>query len=99
MTKEKYQEHVFKRHKKYKGCIKYAKLIIEGKHFKIEKRRPFGWESYTITKEEYDSITNNKIAATIWAWHHFGICGDIKHPLYGKTQFELYKQQLHKDKS
>lgn len=87
MKKCKVHQVVFDNPKKYKGCITYAKLIIAEKYHKIEKRRAFRYDSYGITKEEYDYITSRKKAEKIWAWYHFGVnaSSDTKHPIYGKT--------------
>ena len=90
---KKVVEKVFKNHPKYKGSIRYAKLIIAGQHHKVEKRRPFGWESYSITKEEHDYINNRKKAEDIWAYHHYGVnaSDQEKHPLTGKSTMEEFE--------
>lgn len=79
-------ETVLNGKKNYRGSIRWAKLSFSSGIFKVEKRRPFGNESYRITKIEYAFIDSPKKAEKIWAYHHFMACaqwwrGEIRHPI------------------
>lgn len=101
-------ETVFKNGKHYKGTTRFAKLDFNGKYYKVERRRPFGWDSRTITKHEYDFITNRKRAAQVFGYRYYmGIAawwgGEIKHPIKDfntiadevLSNAESYKSGLH----
>lgn len=96
MTQKKIKliETVFKNHPKYKGGIRWAKLILAETYYKVEKRRAFGYNSYSITKAEYDWIDSPKKAQDMWhfcdmhgtaLW--FG--GELAHPITG----DIYQNQ------
>src|SRR5262245_61463895 len=82
----KMKETVLHGSKKYKGSVRWVKLAFPSGIYKIERRRPFGWDSYRITKEEYDYIDSAQKANAIHFYHHYmGTAswwgGEIKHPM------------------
>lgn len=86
--KIKVVEKVFKNHPKYKGGIRWAILNLGDKYYKVEKRRAFGWISFSITKAEYDWIDTPKKAQGMWVFCDmhgtatwFG--GELAHPITG----------------
>ena len=83
-------EKVYRRGRSYKGRIRWAKMELSGGRYKVEKRRPFGFDSVSINRAEFHWITSYEKAATIWAYYHFGINGGIVHPLTGKTYHEQW---------
>ena len=82
----KMTETVLRGSKGYKGCVRWVKISFPSGIFKIERRRPYGYDSYRITKAEYDFIDTPKKAEAIWAYHHYmGTAswwgGEIRHPM------------------
>jgi hypothetical protein len=87
------KETVLKQHPKYKGHIRWVKLNLNDKIYKIEKRRHFGWQSYQITKIEYDWIKTAKQAAKMWDFVHYcrtvsWFSGALAHPITGEKYDE-----------
>ena len=90
------QEIRLYQNKNYKGCIRWFKLKIGNGVFKVEKRRPYGYQSYRITPEEFEWITDCKKAEAMWAYYHYyGTAsyygGDIKHPITGLSYLDYMK--------
>lgn len=83
------QEIELPQHKKYKGSIRWFKLYFKSGICKIEKRRPFGNDSYRIPSEDYHWITDAKKAEAIWTFCHYHgtatwYSGQLKHPRTGE---------------
>lgn len=110
--KPKVIETVMPQSKGYKGSVRWCKLQIGNSVFKIERRRPFGWDSYAITRREYDAIKNAKVAQRIFTFRHYmgAACwwgGEIKHPIPEFNQAyqealmnrESYEKGLHYNSS
>lgn len=88
MSKVRVQETVLPQHKGYKGQIRWVKLKIGENVFKVEKRRSFGWQSYSITENEYNWIDTAKKAEKMWGFIHFHgtaawFGGEVSHPMTG----------------
>ncbi len=73
----------------YKGAIRWFKLKFRDGRCKVEKRRLFGNDSYKITPEEYDWITDARKAREMWDFYHYigtayWFSGELKHPMTGE---------------
>lgn len=86
--KVKVEETVLRQNARYKGGIRWVKLKIGASVYKVEKRRAFGWDSYSVTKAEYDWIDTPQKAQAMWDFVHmhgtamwFG--GELAHPITG----------------
>lgn len=82
----KMKETVLRGTKNYKGCVRWVKLAFPSGVYKIERRRPWGWDSYRITKAEYDFMQTPKQGEAVWYYHHYmGTAswwgGEIRHPM------------------
>lgn len=83
---KKMTETVLRGSKKYKGNVRWVKIAFPSGIYKIERRRPFGWDSIRITKAEYDFIDSAEKANAIHSYHHFiGTAswwgGEVRHPI------------------
>jgi hypothetical protein len=72
--------------KKYKGSISWFKLKFSDGRCKVEKRRPFGNDSYEIEPDEYEWIKTARQAESMWTFYHYRgtasyFSGEIRHPM------------------
>lgn len=71
---------------KYKGSVRWFKLKFGDGRVKVEKRRPFGNDSYEIEPEEYEWLATAKQANDLWNFYHYlgtahHFSGQNKHPM------------------
>ena len=81
-------EKVFPKPRGYKGCIRYALIQTNAGQWKIEKRRPYGWDAKNITPDEAEQCDTRKKAGKLWYYHDMtGTAAwwgeEIVHPFYG----------------
>lgn len=81
-------EKVFPTPKGYKGSIRYALIKTKSGAWKIEKRRPFGWKSHTISDDEAALCDTRRKAEKLWFYKDMvGTASwwskQILHPFYG----------------
>lgn len=87
----------------YKGCIRYALIETKSGQWKVEKRRPFGWDAKPITADEAEKCDTRKKAEKLWNYHHMkGTASwwgeQIIHPFYGldftREHIKITRQKL-----
>ena len=77
-------EETFQNPKKYKGSIWFTKGKTKSGHTFVRKDRPFDKQSYGISEEEYNWLTNRHKAQKLWAYKHFP--QHKVHPMRSKEQ-------------
>jgi hypothetical protein len=81
-------EKVFPTPRGYKGCIRYALIKTKDGKYKVEKRRPFGWDSRAISQQEFDLCDTRKKAEKLWDYKNMrGTASwwgkEVIHPFFG----------------